>query len=546
MGQSSTPSALLRRVSGDNLGSVSGEWSLPADMLDQAARRLRTVALMYAFVFFVASFASALVDTTPSEFDHFSDWGVSTLSIVVALLVAWVTTRKGLSQTTIVNMGMVFQVVGSYGIAMATYWGVYRGLEYRPEHLELAGLSFVAVWMMVFAFVVPARPLKALIASVASAASVPIVFALTMRYGGTSIVLTPAEFVIGLVVPYLLVILMTYVGGRAIYGLGREVVKAREMGSYRLVERLGAGGMGEVWRAEHRMLIRPAAIKLVRPETLSRGGEGAAVTLKRFEQEAQATALMRSPHTIDLYDFGVSGDGAFYYVMELLDGFDLQTLVTEFGPMPAERTISILRQVCDSLAEAHERGLIHRDIKPANIFVCRYGRHVDFVKVLDFGLVKHAQQDEVTAKVTADNVIGGTPSYMSPEQAAGDREIDGRSDLYALGCVGYWMLTGQMVFEGSAMRTMMAHMQESPVPPSQRAEVKIPAAFEALLLRCLEKDPDNRPQTADELASLLSECETSEAWTMEDARAWWTAIGSRKEVDGSDSVERTGGGVPAV
>ncbi len=493
-------------------------------MMDRAAKRLRALALLYAFVFFMATFFPAMIDPAVSESESFHDWGPSAISIGMALLVAWMTTRPSISSTTIANGGLVFQVVGSYGIAMAQYWGVYEGLEYQKEHLEIFGLSWVAVWMMLIAIVVPTRPRKALIAAVASATSVPIVIALSMKYGGTSIVLTPVEFALGLILPYVLVILMIHVGARAIYSLGREVAKAREMGSYHLVERLGVGGMGEVWRAEHRMLARPAAIKLVRPDVLSRGGEGEAVSLKRFEQEAQATALLRSPHTIELFDFGVSGDGAFYYVMELLDGFDLEALVKEFGPIPAERAIPLLQQACDSLAEAHERGLIHRDVKPANVFVCRYGRHVDFVKVLDFGLVKHHGQDQVDSKMTADNVVGGTPAYMSPEQAAGDQEIDGRSDIYALGCVAYWMITGQTVFEGSVMRTMMAHLQETPVPPSRRTELDVPPAFDALILRCLEKDPDKRPQTADELASLLGECETAAPWTKEKARAWWQGV----------------------
>ncbi len=493
-------------------------------MMDRAARRLRALALVYAFVFFMATFFSNMVNPTVSEFESFHDWGPSAISIAMALLVAWMTTRPGISSTTIVNGGLVFQVVGSYGIAMAQYWGVYEGLQYQQEHLEVFGLSWVAVWMMLFAIVVPTRPRKALVAAVASASSVPIVMALSMKYGGTSIVLEPHEFFLGLIMPYLLVIMMTHVGARAIYRLGRQVAEAREMGSYKLVERLGVGGMGEVWRAEHRMLARPAAIKLVRPEVLSGGGEGRGVTLKRFEQEAQATASMRSPHTIELFDFGVSGDGAFYYVMELLDGFDLEGLVKEFGPISTERAIPLLQQACDSLGEAHERGLIHRDIKPANVFVCRYGRHFDFVKVLDFGLVKHHGKERDDIRVTADNVVGGTPSYMSPEQVAGDQEIDGRSDIYSLGCVAYWMITGQMVFEGSVVRTMMAHLQETPVPPSQRTELEIPSAFVALVRGCLAKEPEKRPQTADELASLLGDCETAGEWTTEQAKGWWEKV----------------------
>ncbi len=522
--ESSTPSALIRCASVASTSSAAGKRSLPSDMMDRAGKRLRALALVYAFVFFMSTFIGSFFEPGSSEFANILDWGPSAISIGMALLVAWMTTRPNVSATTIVNGGLVFQVVGSYGIAMAQYWGVYQGLEHQMAHLDVFGLSWVAVWMMLFAIVVPAKPAKAMFAAVGSASAVPIVMALTMKYGGTSIVLTSAEFFAGLIMPYLLVILMTHVGARAIYSLGREVAKARELGSYHLVDRLGMGGMGEVWRAEHRMLARPAAIKLVRPEVLSGGGEGPAVALKRFEQEAQATALLRSPHTIELFDFGVSGDGAFYYVMELLDGFDLESLVKEFGPMPSARAIPMLRQACDSLAEAHERGLIHRDVKPANVFVCRYGRHVDFVKVMDFGLVKHHGQDQPDIKVTADNVVGGTPSYMSPEQAAGDQELDGRSDIYALGCVAYWMITGQLVFEGTVIRTMMAHMQETPVPPSQRTELEVPPAFEQLVLRCLEKDPDRRPQTADELSALLAECETPGEWSTDKARDWWNKV----------------------
>ncbi|MEE8116365.1 MAG: serine/threonine-protein kinase [Gemmatimonadales bacterium] len=523
--ESPTPSAFIRRASADSVGSASGERSLPSDMMDRGARRLRALALVYAFVFFMQTFVGSFLDPNVNEFESFHDWGISTLSIVVALLVAWMTTRKSLSHTTIVYGGLVFQVVGSYGIAMAQYWGLYENLDYEFAHLEAFGLSWVAVWMLLFSIVVPTRPSRAFVAAVGSASSVPVIFSLSMKYGGTSIVLTPSQFVTGLILPYVLIILMTHVGARAIYRLGREVAKAREMGSYHLVERLGVGGMGEVWRAEHRMLARPAAIKLIRPEVLGKGSRDShATVLRRFEQEAQATASMRSPHTIVLYDFGVTNEGTFHYVMELLDGFDLETLVERFGPVPPERAIHFLRQACHSLAEAHASGLIHRDIKPANVYVCRYGREVDFVKVLDFGLVKSQGVADRSSqvKLTADNVIGGTPAYMSPEQALGDQALDGRSDIYALGCLGYWLVTGQLVFEGETrLRTIVMHTQDVPTPPSQRTELPIPADFEEIILRCLAKDPADRPQTADQLARELAACCSASEWTAERAHEWW-------------------------
>src|SRR5262245_14540351 len=261
--------------------------------------------------------------------------------------------------------------------------------------------------------------------------------------------------------------------------------------------------MGEVWRAEHHLLARPAAIKLVRPEFVgtsdaSRHGQLQA----RLGREAQATALMRSPHTIEIYDFGLANDGTFYYVMELLDGFDLETLVKRFGPIPAERAIKLLIQVCHSLGEAHEQGLIHRDIKPANVFTCRYGREVDFVKVLDFGMVKwQLEGEDAATKLTGPNALCGTPAFMAPEQVLDSRLVDGRTDLYAVGCLAYWLVSGQMVFTGQrTMEVLMQHAQALPIPPSARTEMEVPPALDDIVLACLAKDPNDRPASADKLA----------------------------------------------
>jgi hypothetical protein len=312
------------------------------------------------------------------------------------------------------------------------------------------------------------------------------------------------------------------------YVQDKLVRRVREFGSYHLVKLLGRGGMGEVWRAEHHLLARPAAIKLIRAEKLGSvgseadGGEARRDTLRRFAREAQATALLRSAHTIQIYDFGVSEVGVFYYVMELLDGFDLDTLVARFGPLPWPRAVHFIRQVCDSLAEAHQQGLIHRDIKPANIYVCRYGRAADFVKVLDFGLVKSHREDEPPdASATGHGQFMGTPSCMAPEQVVTDRPVDGRTDLYALGCVAYWLLTGQDVFSGStAFEVMAHHLHTAPVPPSKRSEQPVPPELDAVILACLEKDPNRRPQTADELARELERC-VGDAWLPQLAQAWW-------------------------
>jgi eukaryotic-like serine/threonine-protein kinase len=306
---------------------------------------------------------------------------------------------------------------------------------------------------------------------------------------------------------------------------GDELERLQELGSYRLVERLGQGGMGEVWRARHHLLARPAAIKLMRPEVLSGSTpERRSELSARFEREAQATASLRSPHTIELYDFGIAGDGVFYYVMELLDGFNLETLIERFGPLPAERAIHLLTQVCYSLAEAHAEGLIHRDIKPANVYVCRYGREVDFVKVLDFGLVKSRGDDRATELSLSRDHAGGTPAFMAPEQVLGDKPIDGRADIYAMGCLAYWLVTGQHVFTGrTVIETMLQHTQTKPVPPSQRTELIIPEAFDRVILACLEKNPDDRPATVEALADRLSSIATAGSWTQDLSRQWWDA-----------------------
>jgi serine/threonine-protein kinase len=305
--------------------------------------------------------------------------------------------------------------------------------------------------------------------------------------------------------------------------LGKQVAKERELGSYRLGELLGRGGMGEVYRATHRMLARPAAIKLIHPEMLERKDKrSAGMAVARFRREADAAAKLRSPHTVELYDFGETEDGILYFVMELLEGMDLETLIAREGPLPQKRVIHILRQVCESLEEAHASGLVHRDIKPANIHVGRVGLRHDFVKVLDFGLVKSLTgslgQDSMA---TAAGFTPGTPAYMAPEMALGER-CDGRADLYALGCVAYYLLTGKLVFEATSGFQMIAkHVHDEPVPPSQRTELDVSPELDRVVLTCLAKKPENRPQTATELDRMLAEIEV-EPWSEEEANRWWS------------------------
>ncbi len=509
---------------------------LPADLLDASVRRLRVISLLYSAIFFLAAIFPnllcqliALFDPTTMcrtlFFTSLRSIGLPVLSVLGGVAAFWFMRSDRPSATTKLHVGLAFQVLGSFGIALSEYQGVIAPMKYvGMENIVDSGrfgLSWVSAWVLMFTVVVPSPPRRALLTAALSVSSVPIAFALYSALGINTVRLGPMAFFFALVFPYILIVGMAWVSARVVYHLGTEVRRARELGSYRLVERLGEGGMGEVWRGEHRLLARPAAVKLIKPEVLGTvDGEHRRVTLKRFEREAQATAALCSPHTVDLYDFGVSDDGAFYAVIELLDGFDLDTLVRKFGPLPAERVVHLLSQVCDSLAEAHETGLIHRDVKPANIFVCRFGRATDWIKVLDFGMVK-LPDDGGDAMLTGENVAGGTPAFMAPEQAISGI-VDGRSDLYSLGCVAFWLLTGEPVFSGhTPIDTIVQHVKSAPAPPSERSEIPVPPALDSIILSCLAKSPDDRPQTAANLARSLETVPLEREWDSERSRAGW-------------------------
>lgn len=330
---------------------------------------------------------------------------------------------------------------------------------------------------------------------------------------------------------------------RLVSRLGTRLQQAREIGSYEMLDRLGEGGMGQVWRARHRLLARPAAIKLIRTELLGSSAGPLSDTLRRFEREARETAKLGSVHTIDVYDCGVTEDGQFYYVMELLNGISLERYVKQFGPMPPARVAYLLRQVCHSLGDAHDHGLIHRDIKPANIFMCRQGPDDDFVKVLDFGLVRRFGDVAAGTMPTIEELTAGTPAFMAPEIALNDARIDGRADIYALGCVAYYLLTGEPVFAGdSAMSVIASHLRDAPPPPSTRATCAVPAELDALILECLAKDKESRPRVADVVARRLAQAVPAHGWSADSARLWWQAHqpGVREERD----IEVGSSGVP--
>ena len=293
---------------------------------------------------------------------------------------------------------------------------------------------------------------------------------------------------------------------------------------YDLEERIGSGGMGEVWRGRHQTLARPTAIKLIREDRIKGvGSDDARRVLLRFEREAKSTAALRSPHTIEVYDFGVTADGHFFYAMEFLDGLNLQSLVERFGPVPAERVVHLLIQACDSLADAHDNGMIHRDIKPANMFLCRLGPSRDHIKLLDFGLVQHDQS--LTAEcgpLTQEGTTAGTPAYMPPENFVNEGAVDNRSDIYALGCVAYWLAAGTLVFETeSGGGQIVEHVKTTPPLPSTRTEFPIPSELDTIIMTCLRKEPADRFQDARDMAAALREVPCAEPWDARRADQWW-------------------------
>jgi hypothetical protein len=295
----------------------------------------------------------------------------------------------------------------------------------------------------------------------------------------------------------------------------KAAIEAQQIGQYKLDRKLGAGGMGVVYMAHHAMLRRPTAVKMLEPDKVNEG------TIERFEREVQITSQLNNPNTVAIYDYGRTPEGVFYYAMEFLDGIDLQSLVERYGPQPVPRVIHILEQVCGSLYEAHSLGLVHRDIKPANIMLNRRGGQPDVVKVLDFGLVK-ALDDQRQAGLTQQASLTGTPLYMSPEAIQMPNSVDGRSDIYAVGAVGYFLLTGLPVFEAdNVVDLCQKHVAMPPVPPSERSRTPIPAELENALLACLEKSRAKRPQTARDLAQLIARCSEATQWSIEDADAWW-------------------------
>ncbi len=486
--------------------------TLPEDLAAEAGGRLRLFALILAALWSVGIAVNHIIfpylKLRPEQIVPWTP--VSDLvglgSIVLSAAVYSIAPRVARDPERLTRLAIAYEVAVAFGIGVVNQW----------HPVALAGrLSWICVVILLFPLLVPGSTRSVLIGSFLAASMDPVGILIARARGVEvpSLALTAWTYL-----PNYICALLAVIPSRILVHLGRKVSRARQLGSYRLVEQIGRGGMGEVWKAEHRLFARPAAIKLITQRRLE---EASSVAEERFRREAQAAAALRSPHTIQLYDYGITRDRRPYYVMELLDGCDLETLVRRYGAQPPARVAYILRQACHSLAEAHAGGLVHRDIKPANLYIGRLGLDYDFVKVLDFGLVKRrdglADRD---VQLTEPEAISGTPAYMAPEMASGE-QVDSRADLYALGCVGYYLVTGQRIFEGNhPMQVLLQHLKSEPVPPSERLGRPVPPLLERLLLHCVAKSPADRPPDAAGLAEALGMAGASE-WTQADARRWW-------------------------
>ena len=514
--------------------------ALPPDLLRDASRRLGIMSLVGCGLWTVGTALGHLAARSMSQGDQ--EWlrlggpdAVAALSVLASLLLFFYTRKGERDPLTVLDLGLAYMVFTAFALGLTVHWA-----PPPANHGISPVISWIGAVVLMFAAIVPSPPAKTLLAGVLAVSMNPIAMWIARARGLRNFEATTDALLMHY--PDYLLLAVAVVISHVVTGLGQQVAKAREMGSYQLGELLGRGGMGEVYHATHRMLARPAAIKLIRPEVLGGSDPAAAqLAVTRFRREAETAASLRSPHTVELYDFGVTDDQTLYFVMELLEGLNLDSLVRRHGPLPPGRVVHILRQVCASLEEAHVRGLVHRDIKPANIHVGRLGLVYDFVKVLDFGLVKPATvRPNEDSLATQAGLVIGTPGYMAPENAL-SATVDRRANLYSLGCVAYYLLTGRQVFEGeTVMQVFAQHLQDAPTPPSQLAPSPVPPGLEQLVLECLAKKPEDRPASAAEIDRRLSAVDV-EPWTDVHARQWWAATKpSSGDLDGNVDTYRGG------
>ena len=444
----------------------------------------------------------------------------------LCFIMRYLSKGERLDDESLIRVGLAFEVL------IAAMLGAPQYLVLESGH---GMLSWTTIWVVLFPILVPCDVRRTLFASFLAASTAPLLIWLGHTTGYLE---ADSNLITRNVLANYVAVGMATAAASIIYRTEQLVheheQELRRMGSYKLKKKLGGGQMGDIWLAEHEMLARPAAVKLIRYENIVQKWKGdpediRATVTEGFQQEARATASLKSNHTVTVFDYGVTDEGTLYYVMELLEGMDFGKLVNDYGPISPERMLHLINQVCHSLAEAHERGLVHRDIKPANIFLCKQGFEVDQVKVLDFGLVtslKGMHDAENKETENSNEEFLGTPFYVSPEQVTSDSTFDHRSDLYALGCVMYWLVTGRAPFtKPQAVDVLVAHVKEKPVSPNdllqEMGKAPIPEGVNSLILQCLEKAPKDRPQSAQELSAKIEELMSVHPWKPSSARSWW-------------------------
>jgi hypothetical protein len=496
---------------GSNREGASAVLRLPASSHDLAASdRLRrglegstqlmaVIAMSFAAVVLVFTVIAVGIDAAVQDVPVWAHVGTAVFLLVVGLVVR----TRDLSHEELRLMDTVATVGGGIGFSLFTV-----GRTPTPAR-ELVLLLFMAHMLIIRAALVPSSSKRTmwlgLVALVPSALQAGGVTA-----GPDDVLGSPVARATLTLLWVATTTLASSLVSRRIYGLQRAVSQARQLGPYTLEEKIGEGGMGEVYKARHALLRRATAIKIVRDASDP-------ATLARFEREVQLTSELTHPNTVQVYDFGRATDGTFYYAMEHIEGLTLWQLVELDGPQSPGRVVSLLTQVCASLAEAHGLGLIHRDVKPDNVLVCVRGRVPDVVKVVDFGLARSLS----TTSADAPGAIMGTAQYMAPEAVSAPSSIDARSDLYSVGALAYFLLTGTELFHGGMHVVLSQQVNVVPQRPSSRLGVELPADLERIVMRCLEKDPSLRPQSATELADALLATTTSCSWTNDDSAAWW-------------------------
>ena len=476
------------------------------------------LALVAGLIAVIALLAMIVVHFAPgSQLDDTTDRvGRGNITLLLqfgsSVLLAVLAVRKLIPVRALLLVGVVYEI----WICWNSSLGASRSA--LVDTGILPWITFTEVFIVFFPLIVPSKPRLTVAAAMLSAMTRPLAAMLVYHKQGIPL---PEGWLLSTTIAPIITVGMALIGARVVYGLGVSVVKAKRMGSYHLEDLLGKGGMGEVWRARHELLARPAAVKLINPGLAGADSVLAARALGRFEREAQATALLQSPHTVKLFDFGRADDGTFYYVMELLQGVDLNELVKRFGPVVPERALYFALGACHSLAEAHAVNLAHRDIKPANLMACKSGLDHDVIKVLDFGLVAPTQRKETDQRLTVAGGSVGTPAFISPEAARGD-PIDHRADIYAIGCLLFWLLAGRLVFEEeTAMALAVAHASKPPPPLADLCEEELPDGLVEIVEACLAKEPDERPQNAAELADSLRALHIEQPWSPKRALRWW-------------------------